>query len=95
VSIKQCSVEGCEKPARTRGWCPAHYKRWRGDYLREAWRTLKPFGLLFVAEPARRWADLPTEVARHGFCVIRSEQRGEFRYVQAVHDATQTGPRDA
>lgn len=24
-----CSVDGCEKPAKTRGWCSAHYERWR------------------------------------------------------------------
>lgn len=24
-----CDVDGCEKPARTRGWCSAHYERWR------------------------------------------------------------------
>lgn len=23
-----CSVEICERPARTRGWCQAHYMRW-------------------------------------------------------------------
>jgi hypothetical protein len=24
-----CSIEGCAKPTRARGWCEAHYKRWR------------------------------------------------------------------
>lgn len=24
-----CSVEGCHKRAKTRGWCSAHYERWR------------------------------------------------------------------
>lgn len=24
-----CLVEGCEKRARSRGWCGAHYERWR------------------------------------------------------------------
>lgn len=23
-----CAVEGCEKPARARGWCMPHYHRW-------------------------------------------------------------------
>ena len=23
-----CSVDGCEWPARWRGWCPKHYQRW-------------------------------------------------------------------
>lgn len=29
VTERTCSVESCTKPARTRGWCPAHYQRWR------------------------------------------------------------------
>lgn len=30
-----CSVDGCEKPAKTRGWCSGHYARWQrhGDPL--------------------------------------------------------------
>lgn len=23
-----CSIEGCENPAKTRGWCGKHYQRW-------------------------------------------------------------------
>jgi len=34
-----CSVEGCDRPSRARGWCTMHYCRWRttGDPL-----TVKP-----------------------------------------------------
>lgn len=30
-----CSVEGCERPSRARGWCQLHWRRWRkfGDPL--------------------------------------------------------------
>lgn len=30
-----CSIDGCHKPARSRGWCSMHYLRWRrlGDPL--------------------------------------------------------------
>ena len=30
-----CSIEGCDRPVKSRGWCAAHYKRWReyGDPL--------------------------------------------------------------
>ncbi len=24
-----CSVNGCDRPSRKRGWCEAHYQRWR------------------------------------------------------------------
>jgi len=26
--MKVCTIEGCCKPARTRGWCATHYQRW-------------------------------------------------------------------
>jgi hypothetical protein len=29
MSITACSVEGCDKPVRARGWCQNHYKHWR------------------------------------------------------------------
>ena len=40
MSNPTCSVEGCEKPSKTRGWCGMHYKRWKkhGDPLQEPWR---------------------------------------------------------
>ena len=27
--MKECSIEECEKPARSRSWCVMHYERWR------------------------------------------------------------------
>lgn len=35
MSKKPCSVEGCERSAKARGWCPPHYMRWKrhGDPL--------------------------------------------------------------
>lgn len=31
----ECSIDGCDAPARTRGWCTRHYYRWKrhGDPL--------------------------------------------------------------
>lgn len=26
---RTCSVDGCNKPEKSRGWCSAHYERWR------------------------------------------------------------------
>lgn len=35
MTDRMCSVDGCAKPARNRGWCRGHYKRWQthGDPL--------------------------------------------------------------
>lgn len=35
ASDRICAIDGCCKPARARGWCLGHYKRWRnhGDPL--------------------------------------------------------------
>jgi len=56
------------------------------EYLTEAYRTLQPFGLLFVAEPAKRWAEekLEKAVEKAGFSIMGSSHRGRFRYVTAV-----------
>ncbi len=56
------------------------------DYLKEAHRLLQPFGLLFIAEPQKRWGEgqLEQAVEEHGFSVMFSYQRGDFHYVGAV-----------
>lgn len=44
MSERTCSIEGCEKPSRARGWCPTHWKRWKkhGDPLVTAYNQPKP-----------------------------------------------------
>lgn len=39
-----CSIEGCDKPAKGRGWCAAHWWRWRnhGDPIALAPKPVKP-----------------------------------------------------
>lgn len=33
--MTKCKIDGCDKPAKTRGWCGMHYQRWNvnGDPL--------------------------------------------------------------
>jgi HNH endonuclease len=66
----ECSVPGCDLPARTRGWCNAHYWRWtkHGDVQAD-----KPLRTGFGRRP-----NLPCSVpgcaqprAGHGFCRAR------------------------
>jgi hypothetical protein len=59
------------------------------DYLREAYRTLKPFGHLLIAEPAGRWRENPgalrTAVETAGFRVVGEiEQRYAVVYLAAL-----------
>lgn len=56
------------------------------DYLKEAHRTLKPYGYLVIAEPAGRWRDEPptlrAAVESTGFRLVGDvEQRYEFVYL--------------
>lgn len=48
-----CSIEGCEKRAKSRGWCSMHYRRWRltGDVgPAETLRIPRPVGQCSVPE---------------------------------------------
>ncbi|BCL83667.1 hypothetical protein ccbrp13_61320 [Ktedonobacteria bacterium brp13] len=59
------------------------------DYLREAYRTLKPYGYLFIAEPQKKWKDriekLKKEVEIGKFRLLGDiEQRYNFVYLVAL-----------
>jgi hypothetical protein len=49
-----CSIEGCGKPAATRGWCTKHYTRWRrhGDPLVTAYGAPLAWIVALLAAPA-------------------------------------------
>lgn len=47
---RTCSIEGCGKPVKARGWCGAHHQNWR--------RTGTPYGISavpVVGLPGERW----------------------------------------
>jgi superfamily II DNA or RNA helicase len=59
------------------------------DYLKEAHRTLKPYGHLFIAEPKKKWQDrieeLKDTIEAAGFRTVGDvEQRYGFLYLTAV-----------
>lgn len=43
--MAECSVDGCNRPVRCRGWCNSHYLRWRrcGDTLPDSPVQVKSF----------------------------------------------------
>lgn len=43
-----CSIEGCDRASKSRGWCATHYERWRqhGDPLTVRWRNATGAGAL-------------------------------------------------
>lgn len=45
ASVAVCSIEWCEKPARTKGWCGGHYARHlRGQDMDAPMRAYRPTG---------------------------------------------------
>ena len=59
-----CSVAGCEKPVRARGWCVAHWARWRryGDPLTTLRRPPGSPRLICSMQ------DCESVVIQHGLC---------------------------
>jgi hypothetical protein len=41
---RSCDVDGCDRPAKSRGWCHAHYQRWRATGDVQAARPLRSAG---------------------------------------------------
>jgi hypothetical protein len=62
-----CSVEDCDKIARTRGWCPRHYNQWRrtGNPVSVEWTdplTEDDYEALHASVAADAWRLLPLTV---------------------------------
>jgi hypothetical protein len=56
-----CAVDDCERPHYSRGWCEAHYRRWRRNGTTERQRSDQPPG-------ACRVAGCDEEVNARGWC---------------------------
>ena len=74
ASSRLCSIDECGKPARTRGWCNAHYERWRlhGDPAAG--------GRLKIQGEAQRFFDSVVLVHSSDGCLIWPFARGKSGY---------------
>ena len=40
VSMKKCQIDGCKRPYRAKGYCTAHYNKWRkGEFGKARYKT--------------------------------------------------------
>lgn len=71
--IKQCSIDGCGKPRYVRGWCNAHYLRWKrhGDPLA---------GVTPNGEPLRWLQEVAFSHVDTGPCLIWPYARSDSGY---------------
>lgn len=76
--IGTCSIDGCDKPVKARGWCAAHYKAWEkyGDPLVNKARraVITPCGVTGCGKAAQTRGLCPPHykaLLRHGDPTIR------------------------
>lgn len=63
MSERTCSIDGCAKPHEARGWCPAHYRRWRATGDPQGSRVRK-----YKARPRCAVETCEKPNYGHGFC---------------------------
>lgn len=89
-AVSLCSIEGCPKNAKTRGWCSAHYERWRrnGDPGPAGDARLRPpmpcavDGCEYVGSLCRGWCSKHYERwRRHGDPTHTERDYGAYRRV--------------
>ena len=52
-AVKKCSVEGCKRPYRAKGYCGVHYRKWRrGELGKARYKTCSAEDCL---KPMVRW----------------------------------------
>ena len=90
---KQCSVDGCDQTRRTRGWCIAHYTRWRahgdplhGGAVRGRHRTVEErlFALVEKTETCWIWIG-STSGDNYGKIKIDGRHRRAHRVSYELH----------
>jgi hypothetical protein len=67
---KHCSIKGCKREYRAKGYCGVHYRKWRqGAYGRARYKTCKDYSCL-----------IPMARNRHGYC----EEHFQNYYVKGM-----------
>ena len=80
-----CSIKTCTEPARTRGWCGAHYERWRRTGDVQADKPVRPLGtvqayfLAHVMEPSDGCRDWPFGTNNWGYGQVRVSGESQRR----------------
>lgn len=69
MTSRACSVDDCDKPHHSRGWCKRHYVRWlrHGDPLAGGPLIDRPSGVCSIEGCDRRYV-------AHGFCVTHYDR---------------------
>lgn len=72
MAKRTCSIDGCDREAKCRGWCSAHYSRWR--------RNGNPLAgtVRYNNDRDRFWA----KVDKSGDCWLWTASTGPFGYGQ-------------
>lgn len=85
---RTCTVKGCDKPHEARGWCPAHYQRWRatGDPLGSKIRKYKARPRCTVDE-----CDRPNY--GHGYCQLHYWRWKRYGDPMGEHEHSLKHPR--
>ena len=93
MAKRTCSIEGCEKVVRNRGWCSMHYARWRlhGDPFRERpnaeqrfWAKVNRNGPLSAHRPdlgpCWLWLGAPDDDGYGSFSALPRKPEGAHRF---------------
>jgi hypothetical protein len=78
LAARACKIKGCKRVYRAKGYCRAHYKKWRqGEYGKKRFKPCKDQSCF-----------KPMAMNRHGFC----EDHFQNYYVKGIAQAKAPAP---
>jgi hypothetical protein len=54
-TAKKCSIEGCKRPYRSKGYCDVHFKKWRAGEIEGHKRRYKTCKEENCKKPIHKW----------------------------------------